>query len=199
MKTSDAVTPQSEQAKPKRCEYWHEWERRTIEVIAGSMDYIICATCGYKPKPDSEAYRQAYRQAESILYLREILQPGDTVYTILNHVSRSGMERRISVCIGDVREVKNLTWHVALALGEPTKNRAGYVQDVGISQSGCGMDMGFNLVYNLGRVLFRNGFVCCGEKCQSNDHFNDPKCKRSMFVGKIHEGDGGYAFRQQWI
>lgn len=29
--------------------------------------------------------------------LREILKPGDTVYCILRHVSRSGMQRRISL------------------------------------------------------------------------------------------------------
>lgn len=144
----------------------------------------------------SDAKQQS---VEAIGKLRQVLNPGDTVYTILNNVSRTGMNRHISLAIGDGKNVKNITWLVAHALGESIKNRAGYVQDVGISVSGCGMDMGFELVYNLSRVLFPQGFECAGESCPSNDHFNDPKCRRSTFKGKMHKGDGGYALNHKWL
>lgn len=140
--------------------------------------------------------RDAEKQSvEAIAKLRGMLQPGDTVYTILNSVSRSGMKRRISLCVGSGKDVHNITWLVAHALGEPIKQRGQYVQDAGISVSGCGTDMGFNLVYNLSRVLFREGFECAGERCPSNDHSNgDPN-----YGPHMHTGDGGYALKHKWL
>ena len=38
---------------------------------------------------------QMAERDEAIANLREILKPGDTVYTILRHVSKSGMSRVI--------------------------------------------------------------------------------------------------------
>jgi len=144
----------------------------------------------------SDAEKQS---VEAIAKLREMLKPGDTVYTILNHVSRSGMNQRISCVIGgEGKAVKNINWLVAQALDEPIKNRSGYVQDVGIAQDGCGMDMGFNLVYNLARALYKEGFVCCGEGCGSNDHSNEYK-KYANFKGQKHTGDGGYALKHKWL
>lgn len=140
--------------------------------------------------------RDAEKQSiEAIEKLRAILKPGDTVYTILNSVSRSGMNRRISLCVGSGKDVNNITWQVARALQEPVKNRSGYVQDVGISVSGCGMDMGFDLVYNLSRVLFASGFDCTGEGCPSNDHSNGDR----NYKPHVHTGDGGYALKQRWL
>lgn len=132
---------------------------------------------------------------ESITLLREILKPGDTVHTILRNVSRSGMNRRISCVTSDMRDI---TFHVARALDEPTKNRAGYVQDAGISQSGCGMDMGFNLIYNLASVLFPDGYMCIGRdenhRCPSNDHSNGDR----DYTPHMHRS-GGYALNQRWV
>lgn len=139
--------------------------------------------------------QSANEQLEAINHLRSILKPGDTVYTILNNVSRSGMNRRISLCVGSGKDVTNITWYVAKAMGEPLKNRAGYVQDVGISVSGCGMDMGFDLVYNLSRILFRDGFDCTGEGCPSNDYSNGDR----NYEPHKHTGDGGYALKQRWL
>ena len=184
MTTSDAKAKQS----VEKCEYNHDW----VSVPCGyslAPDGYICRVCDYAPKRDSKLWGEA----DSLLRLRSILKPGDTVYTILNHVSRSGMCRRISCVIGEGKDVRNITWDVARALGETTKNRAGYVQDVGIEQGGCGMDMGFNLVYNLSSVLFRN-FVCSGKDCPSNDHTNGDRDH------KPHKhSDGGYALKQRWI
>lgn len=80
--------------------------------------------------------------------LREWLKPGATVYTVLKHVSKSGMSRRISALIvhpeGDVMNVSSLVSDVL-----KLKFHEGSVV-VG----GCGMDMGFHLVYCLSSTLF---------------------------------------------
>lgn len=140
-------------------------------------------------------------KADSAKELKHILKPGDTVYTILRNVSRSGMNRRISLVVGQGANVKDITFDAARVMDENVKQRAGYVQDVGLSVGGCGMDMGFSVVYNLSRVLFPDGFVCSGEGCVSNDHFNDHGkiMRRENYKGKMHKGDGGYALKQRWL
>lgn len=111
------------------------------------------------------------RKEHAIKELRNTLSPGDTVYTVLRHVSASGMTRRI-----DLYTIKNnrpqfLTGYAAYATGWKWGNKAGLV--VG----GCGMDMGFHLVYTLSRILFPDGF---------KDGQDDKK-------------DGGYALRHEWL
>lgn len=135
--------------------------------------------------------QQAERQ-EAIDKLREMLKPGDTVYTILRHVSRSGMRREISIAAGDVATASELTWLAAVATGDRIGKHAGIIID------GCGMDMGFSLVYNLSSVLYPRdrGWQCAGEQCGSNDHSNPPYPERD---GKMLHEDGGYALRQRWI
>lgn len=98
---------------------------------------------------------------EAIERLREWLKPGDTVYTILRNVSRSGMRREISmVQVEQVTgsTVRHLDYSAALAMGDR-------VGKAGIIVSGCGMDMGFALVYNLGRVLWPAGVGARCSKC----------------------------------
>lgn len=90
-------------------------------------------------------------KSEALASLRETLRPGDTVYTVLRHVSRSGMKRRIDLYVFRNNTPLYLSAHAARVLGCRMSNRAG---EEGVSVSGCGMDMGFDLVYNLGRVLF---------------------------------------------
>lgn len=113
-------------------------------------------------------------QQEAIERLREWLKPGDTVYTILRHVSRSGMQRVIGVKLihdGNRRcgmdGIAELSYNVALALDMRfDRDREG------VKIGGCGTDMGFEIVYNLGRALWPDGFGCIGEKCRSNAHSN---------------------------
>lgn len=82
--------------------------------------------------------------------LLKILNPGDTVYTILRHVSRSGMSRRISIYVF-LGEMICIDDYVADVLGWP------YRKD-GIVVGGCGMDAGFHLVHTLAQTLFSNGY-----------------------------------------
>ena len=135
--------------------------------------------------------------AKAIEYLRAELTPGRTVYTKITHVSRSGMSRSIECYLAQGRDnLTDITWLVARATNSRVDNNHG-----GIIMGGCGMDMGFGLVYNLGRTLYPNGVPCTGSRghdaeaprCKSNDHVNDATIPYSRDV--IHR-DGGYALHQ---
>jgi hypothetical protein len=92
--------------------------------------------------------------------LTHYLKPGTKVYTILRHVSSSGMSRNISLVIANGDEVIDITYYAAHALEDKLIESKGYRA---IRVNGCGMDMGFHLVYNLSSVLFtgqdRAGYV----------------------------------------
>ena len=139
----------------------------------------------------TKAQKQTERE-EAIAVLRAVLKPGDTVYTQLKHVSRSGMLRTIqAVRIRSCDERGNvaafwLGWHVAKVLAYPFDE-----QREGVKVAGCGMDMGFHLVYNLSARLFPDGFDCGGQGCPSNDHFNGSTA--------THHKDGGYALTHRWM
>lgn len=87
--------------------------------------------------------------------LRKWLKPKMTVYTCLRHVSSSGMSRDISVhIVCDSGEILNVSAAAAGLLGWTLKERNG---SWCVRVSGCGMDMGFHLVYSLGRVVWPDG------------------------------------------
>lgn len=131
-------------------------------------------------------------RAEELESLQKLLHPGDTVYTKVEHVSRSGMLRVITplilrVDVGRAKTVALDTGNPTVTIGERELSRyylgyaASKVLDLpidgnqGVKVSGAGMDMGFHLVYSLSRAVFRDGFDCVsnGESyCPSNDHSN---------------------------
>ena len=139
--------------------------------------------------------------------LRADLRPGDTVYTVLRHVSRSGMQRSISVLVLDRehQEIYDVSGVAAEALGYRFDRDNG-----GVKVGGCGMDMGFHLAYNLAWVLYPKGFGCPGKGCPSNDHSNgdrDYTPNGGILHGMAQEAenrthwhsDGGYALRNRWL
>jgi hypothetical protein len=127
---------------------------------------------------------QALQQQEAIERLREMIKPGETLHTILRSVSRSGMTRHISVLHG----TNEITHLVARALD---LKRA---DDGGVKVGGCGMDMGFHVVYELSHALWPEGFECAGERCPANDHSNGDR----NYAPHMHR-DGGYAINQRWL
>jgi hypothetical protein len=84
--------------------------------------------------------------------LTHYVKPGTKVYTIMRHVSSSGMSRNISLVIANGEEVIDITYYAAHALGDKLIESKGHRA---IRVNGCGMDMGFHLVYNLSSVLFK--------------------------------------------
>ena len=113
--------------------------------------------------------RQAEKEKQEALErVREHVKPGDRLHTILRHCSRSGMMRAIQVVkLGHEGIEAHLGWNVAKALGWSYNET-----HEGVKVQGCGMDMGFHLVYELSHALWPNGYGCIGEDCSSNDHSN---------------------------
>ena len=110
------------------------------------------------------------------------LKPGDTIYTITRHVSRSGMMRRISAFVVKNGRLESIDWNIEkLGLFKRHKTEEGLV--VG----GCGMDMHFHVVHTLGRALYPDGFKLPKEWFSRFGH--DDK--------EGYESDGGYAFKKE--
>jgi hypothetical protein len=137
------------------------------------------------------------KQQKAIETLKEQFHivPGDTIYTKLNHVSRSGMSRTIDVYLLRDNEPLRISWSVAEATGFTYDRKF-----EGVKVGGCGMDTGFEIVYNLGHYLFKDGFECIGDndnyakRCPSNDHSNGDR----NYLPHHHES-GGYALRHKWL
>ena len=136
-------------------------------------------------------------QQEAIVALRLTIKPGDTLYTVVRHVSASGMTRSIDVYRLYVENGKAerqwLSRRVAVALGW------GYdEQREAVKVGGAGMDMGFHLVYELGHVLFGDTpWRCTGKNdCPSNEHNNPPYPQPSR---RVKHAGSGYALRQAWL
>jgi hypothetical protein len=137
------------------------------------------------------ADKQAARD-EAIDILREMFKPGDTVSTVIRHVSRSGMSRSISVMHADEDGIFDVSYLVARALGDKIDQVNG-----GVKVPGCGMDMGFHLVYNLARTLYPV-YDCLGDRsCPSNEHVN-PGERRGQYHTSWDHTDG-YSLHQRWV
>lgn len=122
---------------------------------------------------------------EAIARLREWVKPGDTLYTNLKHVSRSGMQRTIQIIKIENNEPTYIGWTAAEALGWSYDGRR-----EGVKVAGCGMDMGFHLVYELSATLFPGGYIPAdaGEKYGRNGA-----------DASARDPDGGYALKHRWL
>lgn len=113
-------------------------------------------------KPLSKKAFKELERVESVESLLKLMKddPRPTVYTILRSVSSSGMSRDISLVYIKNNEPYFITYSAAKALGDRLVSRNG---SDAIRVNGCGMDMGFHLVYSLSSALFagqdRAGYV----------------------------------------
>ena len=130
---------------------------------------------GYKKLTQKEGATLHKQQAKN--QLLELIKPNDTVYTILRKVSSSGMQRSISLHIIKDNRILCLDYDVSLLTHYKLDTKG-----QGLIVKGCGMDMGFDLVYNLGCALWPAGTP-------------EPHGTRN---GEP-DTDGGYALKQQWI
>ena len=112
---------------------------------------------------------------EAIKELKTILRPNDEIHCILRHVSKSGMLRHIG--FRSQRKNRDITWLISNALDMPV-NKDGD----GLKVSGCGMDMGFAVVYDMSSALW-------------------PKGTRKAHGTRNGKPDnaGGYALKHVWI
>jgi hypothetical protein len=133
--------------------------------------------------------KQQTEKAEAIKELRKMIKPGTTVYTVLRHVSSSGMTRGIDLYIIRKGELVWITAYAGQAIGSP-QSMKDWRENRGLRVGGCGMDMGFHLVYSLGYALFPKGFI-------------PAKAGRSMGRNGTPatelDKDGGYALNHKWL
>ena len=72
-----------------------------------------------------------------------------TVWTNVEHVSRSGMSRSISSYIVRDGEILKLDWLICRVLGYTLDAKNG-----GVKVNGCGMDRGYHIVSGLSHLAF---------------------------------------------
>lgn len=103
-------------------------------------------------KPKSKKQLKQEEQQEATARLLQLFEGDDSpeILTIVRHVSKSGMSRNISLKYVKNGELMDITYNAAMVLDWPLVegfNRA-------IKVGGCGMDMGFHLVYSLSGRLY---------------------------------------------
>lgn len=129
----------------------------------------------------SKSQEKQQEKQEAIARLRELVKPGDAVYTILRHVSRSGMRRVIDVVVLTKDGPLSVGYLFARALGARFDRDRG-----GVVVGGCGMDMGFHLVYEGSYRIFDE----------------DPRLGAWQTEQDNRRGlptDAGYALKQRWL
>ena len=97
--------------------------------------------------------------------LSDYLKDTNTVYTVLRGASSSGLTQYVSLMVPGLDhdgkpDMYNITWHASNVLGDKLHDKHGHRV---IKIQGGGMDLGFNVVYNLSSVLYagqdRAGYV----------------------------------------
>ena len=183
--------------KHPKCQLYHEGARPP-EGWKKMLDHYFC------PKHVNATWTTSF--LDNVKRLRELLPPGSTAYTVLRHVSSSGMMRHISVFVmidstrwdstkekhvrTGKQEPYDITYLVARVLDYKVADRGG------LKVSGAGMDMGFHVVYTTAYMIYPRGHRCLGKgKCPSNDHANG---LREYGRGVWHR-DGGYVIKHRWM
>ena len=128
-------------------------------------------------------------QKENAKELKALLKKAKyKVYTIVKHVSNSGMMRIISAYIIIDNEPRNIDWYIE-KLGLFKRD------DRGLKVSGCGMDMGFHIVYELSGLLYPKGFRI-GKNEWNRNAINGMKPTEK---GYNWDSQGGYKLTQIWL
>lgn len=110
--------------------------------------------------------------------LKECIQVGSRIYYTVTSVAASGMSRHMKFFMVRDGEIKSLTHAIAAALALKWNG------DGSLTISGCGMDMGFHVVYTIGRMLWPEG---------------DGKTVTGRNGDKGPETDGGYLLKYSYL
>mgnify|MGYP000694525204 CR=1 FL=1 len=134
------------------------------------------------PKKLTLAQMAANQLTENKEKLLSMLNGNRDIYTLVKRVSSTGMSRHIQCFIVRDGKIVNITYWVSNILGYKINRDTG-----GLVVGGCGMDMGFHVVYSLSRSLFPDGFKLAeGEYGRNGD-------KSGV------DTNGGYCLKQQWL
>ena len=85
--------------------------------------------------------------------LKEWFPKGSTAHTTVVHVARSNMSRHIKVFAITGERIQNISYYVAEYLD------LRYTNKEAVFVGGCGMDMGFHLIYTLSNCLYDDGYA----------------------------------------
>ena len=99
-------------------------------------------------KPNADAVQNAKEM------LAKFAPAGTTIYAKVLHVARSGMHREIAFYVVHNGEIVEISAWVAYVAGFAF-NHDHFAVKVG----GCGMDMGFHVVYTLANRLYGEGYA----------------------------------------
>jgi hypothetical protein len=149
---------------------------------------------------------KAAEKAEAISTLKRMgVKPGAEVFTIVTHVSSSGMTRHIRCFIPttntstDYKTGKKTRKPGITDITGLVSTVCGYTRAKGsrwdLVVQGCGMDMCFSVVYNLGRVMFPKG----GPLDKSSPGRKHQEEREAKTNGRPVEGetDGGYLLQKR--
>jgi hypothetical protein len=96
------------------------------------------------------------KQKENIRELKKAFPKGSTAYTKLIDCSKSGMTRIIGVIAIKKNEPNYYSYKVGELLEYKHAEKFG---EYGLKVGGCGMDMGFHLIYQLSSKLYKDGYA----------------------------------------
>lgn len=126
---------------------------------------------------------------DAISALKPMLRTGMAIKTTIDY--GRGLTDYVRVFISHKGEVRDITMLAAAAIGA-SLDKYGRIR-----MGGYGYDKGFEVVYQLGRVM-RPDFRCTGtHRCPSNDHVNERRDSDGYRRGRRHS-DGGYAFHHAY-
>lgn len=154
------------------------WKTATLAGAQGYADKNPGAVA-LKGKSAENAYKAYTRRRARLLGIK----PGYTVYCVLEHVSASGMTRRIKFLVPSIERRNGEGVHVIRNVSPLIADLTGYrLKEGALVVQGCGMDMGFAVVYDFGRALWPDG---------------TPKPHGTR--NGEPDSDGGYALKHQWL
>tara|TARA_B100001093_G_C26540463_1_gene889995 strand:- start:224 stop:595 length:372 start_codon:yes stop_codon:yes gene_type:complete len=97
-----------------------------------------------RTKKEIKLHEKAYAEA----VLKELLKRNETIYSIIRHVSQSGMTRHITFFIIKDDQV----WHIDNLISDYLDYRTNKRFNA-LVVGGCGMDMAFSVVNNLQEAM----------------------------------------------
>jgi hypothetical protein len=124
-------------------------ERKNRPLDKWFLSVTIKETRGEKEKKMKATKEEKENARVRLLDLCALSPVADTtVYCVLRHVASSGMSRNIDLFVMRSGEPTYISGLVATLTGFPMAKKGG------IRVCGCGMDMGFALVYQLAQELY---------------------------------------------
>ena len=82
-----------------------------------------------------------------------LLKPGATVWSLNHHTSASGMTHCFDFYTIQDNQLLRLTHLICVVCEYRQDTRHGYA----LKTTGCGMDMAFQVIYNLGQAMWPDG------------------------------------------